>query len=135
MTFNEITTGASSDISAATSIARRMVCEWGMSDKLGPLSYGKKEGDVFLGKEFGHQQDYSDSTADQIDEEVRSIIDEQLDRSRKILKDNEAALKALAEALLRDETLDANQVEAIVSSNGGPGGGGEGKERSDIRAA
>lgn len=115
--FSEITTGASSDISTATTIARRMVCEWGMSDILGPLAYGRKEEAIFLGKEFGHQRDYSEETAHQIDGEVKRIIDEQITRARKFLTDNRAALDALAEALLKDETLDADQVNSIIEKH------------------
>ncbi|OVE79958.1 cell division protein FtsH [bacterium J17] len=118
--FDEITTGASSDIQAATNIARRMVCEWGMSEKLGPLSYGKKEETVFLGRELSSQRDYSDSTADSIDAEVRSIVDTQLERAREILNDNRASLDAIAEALLKYETLDAEQVEQFINQGGPP---------------
>ena len=86
--FDEITTGAESDINVATSIARKMVCEWGMSEAMGPLSYGKKDDNVFLGRDIGHQRDYSEATADKIDSEVRLIIDEQLTRAREILAKN-----------------------------------------------
>ena len=113
--FDEITTGASSDISAATGIAKRMVCEWGMSDNLGPLAYGRKDEQVFLGREIGHQRDYSENTADRIDEEVRRIVDEQQERARKILQDQRGSLDALAEALLEEETLDSMQVDAIIN--------------------
>jgi len=114
--FNEVTTGASSDIQAATHIARKMVCEWGMSDKLGPLAYGRREDPVFLGKDFGHQRDYSEGTANAIDEEVRGIIETQLQRARKLLKDNRVKLNALATALLADETLDGPRVEALLAA-------------------
>ncbi len=115
ITFDEITTGAQSDIAHATSIARSMVCEWGMSEKLGPLAYGKKDGDVFLGKDLGHQKDYSEGTADQIDDEVRRIVEEQQDRARQLLGDNKNHLVDLAEALLKEETLDAKQVDDIIA--------------------
>ncbi len=118
--FSEITTGASSDISAATSIARRMVCEWGMSDRLGPLAYGKRDEAIFLGKEFGHQRDYSENTADRIDEEVRSIVDTQLTRARTIMRDHRAVLDRLAKRLLEEETLDAEQLGKILNGSGGP---------------
>jgi cell division protease FtsH len=117
LVFGRITTGASSDISVATNIARKMVCEWGMSEVLGPLAYGKKDEAIFLGKEFGHQRDYSEDTASAIDKEVRTIIEEQLTRANKILTDNRAALNELTEALLKDETLDAERVDAIVSKH------------------
>jgi cell division protease FtsH len=116
--FEEITTGASSDISQATNIARRMVCEWGMSDKLGPLAYGRRDDAVFLGRELGHQRDYSERTAYMIDEEVRSIVEGQLGRAREILHNSNQALDALAQALLKDETLDSEQVDRILKSTG-----------------
>ena len=119
--FSEITTGASSDIAAATNIARRMVCEWGMSDSLGPLAYGRKDDAIFLGKEFGHQRDYSEETAHQIDSEVKRIVEEQINRARKYLAENRAALDAMATALLKDETLDAEQVTAILKEYGAVG--------------
>ena len=113
--FDEITTGAESDIRAATKIARKMVCDWGMSERLGPLAYGKKDDAVFLGKDFGHQRDYSDSTADLIDDEVRRIIDEQIEKCRKLLTDNKEKLDLIAIELLERETLDANDIEKILA--------------------
>jgi cell division protease FtsH len=112
--FGELTTGASSDIQQATNIARKMICEWGMSEVLGPLAYGRKEEAVFLGRELGHQRDYSDETADRIDNEIRSIVETQLERAKTLLQDNSPILEALAEALLKDETLDAKQVEDLI---------------------
>ncbi len=114
--FNEITTGASADIQAATHIARKMVCEWGMSDRLGPLAYGTRDQQVFLGKDFGHQRDYSEGTANAIDEEVRGIVETQLVRARKLLNENRSKLEALASALLTDETLDGPRVEALLAA-------------------
>ena len=115
--FSEITTGASSDISVATNIAKRMVCEWGMSEQLGPLSYGRKDDAVFLGRELGHQRDYSEETAHLIDDEVRRIVEEQKKRARQILTDNQDVLERLAKALLKDETLDSEQVERIFAGD------------------
>jgi cell division protease FtsH len=112
--FAEITTGASSDIAAATSMARRMVCEWGMSDKLGPLAYGRRDEQVFLGREIGHQRDYSEATANLIDDEVRLIIDTQLERARRLLNEYRDVLEALSLALLERETLDADQVDILI---------------------
>jgi len=133
--FNEITTGAESDISVATGIARKMVCEWGMSSDLGPLAYGKKDSNVFLGRDIADQRDYSEATAHQIDTEVRSIVESQLQRSRKILRDNRSVLDRLALALLEKETLDADEVEEIVSvTPSEPSGGGEGFSGSGIGA-
>ena len=122
--FGEITTGASSDIQAATNIARRMVCEWGMSDKLGPLAYGRRDDAVFLGRELGHQRDYSERTAFMIDEEVRQIVETQLERARGIVGGYRPTLDSLAQALLKDETLDADAVDRIIQATGpdsGPG--------------
>ena len=121
--FGEITTGASSDISVATHMARKMVCEWGMSDKLGPLAYGRKEEAVFLGREIGHQRDYSENTSNLIDEEIRTIVDTELERARKILADERPMLEALARALLKDETLDSDQIDRILRGEGGPDSG------------
>ena len=87
MTFGEITTGAQNDIEQATEMARKMVCEWGMSDTLGPLTYGKKEEAIFLGKEFNRHQDYSEATALKIDAEIKRIVTEQYERAHKILTD------------------------------------------------
>ena len=114
LVFGRITTGASADIKAATDIARRMVCEWGMSERLGPLSLGRKEDAVFLGRELGHQRDYSEDTASAVDEEIRRIVEEQLDRARTLLKDNRKALDGLATKLLEIETLDADQVDQVI---------------------
>lgn len=127
--FEEISTGATSDISAATNISRRMVCEWGMSEALGPLTYGRKEEQIFLGRDIGHSKDYSEETAGLIDREVREIVEQQMTRARQLLHEHRDALERLARALLERETLDANEVEEIVrgstptngpSSNGQP---------------
>lgn len=113
--FSEITTGAASDISAITGIARHMVCEWGMSEKLGPILYGAKEGAVFLGKELTHEKNYSEPTASLIDEEVRKIVETQLTRARELLAQNRDKLEKLAQALLEAETLDLEQVDKIIN--------------------
>ncbi|MEO8359537.1 MAG: ATP-dependent zinc metalloprotease FtsH [Vicinamibacteria bacterium] len=111
--FNAISTGASNDIEQATEMARRMVCEWGMS-ALGPLAYGKKEQEIFLGKEFGSSKDYSEATAIQIDEEVRRIVTQQFERGTALLKSKTAELTLIAEALLEHESLDGQQILQIV---------------------
>lgn len=115
LVFGALTTGASSDINVATNIARKMVCEWGMSDKLGPLAYGQKQEQVFLGRELGHQRDYSEQTAFMIDEEVKSIIEEQLRRSRDILSSHRALLDDMSLELLKVETLDSKQVDELIA--------------------
>ena len=104
LTFSTITSGASNDIERATHIARKMVCEWGMSDKLGPLSFGEKEGEVFLGRDMGHMRNYSESTAVEIDMEIRRIVTENHQRTRKLLTEHQDALIRIGEALLEKET-------------------------------
>ncbi|APG27444.1 cell division protein FtsH [Syntrophotalea acetylenivorans] len=113
--FGEITSGASNDIERVTGIARKMVCEWGMSDKVGPLAYGEKEGEVFLGRDLGHMKNYSEATAVEIDGEIRRIVQENYERTRQILSDNKDSLTRLAEALLEKETLDASEVRYLVT--------------------
>lgn len=115
--FKEITTGAESDIKAATSIARKMVCEWGMSDVLGPLAYGKKDDAVFLGKDFGGQRDYAEGTALRIDEEVRDIIETQLKRAHDIISKKRDVLEIIARELLEKETLDREDIDRIVNQD------------------
>jgi cell division protease FtsH len=115
ITFGQITTGAQNDIEQATEMARKMVCEWGMSDALGPLTYGKKEEAIFLGKEFNRHQDYSEATALKIDAEIKRIVTEQYDRAQRILTDNRPVLIRVAEALLEHEVLDAQQLQQILA--------------------
>ena len=114
MLLNQETTGASSDIEIATDSARKMVTEWGMSPELGPLSFGKKEEQIFLGREISQHRDYSEDTAIQIDREVRRIVEEGYSRAVAILEENRDSLVRLAEALLEYETLDLNDIEAII---------------------
>jgi cell division protease FtsH len=114
--FHQLTTGASNDIQVATDLARKMVCDWGMSDKLGPLHFGKREGEVFLGRDFGDSsKEYSEETAVQIDNEVRRIVTENYDRAKKAVVDNVDKLKALAEALLEYETIDGAEIDQIFA--------------------
>ncbi|MCS7080189.1 MAG: ATP-dependent zinc metalloprotease FtsH [Chloracidobacterium sp.] len=112
--LNHVTTGAANDLERATELARRMVCEFGMS-QLGPLTFGKKEEQIFLGREIAQHQDYSEDTAIKIDQEVKRIIMEQYNRARQIILDNKDALVRLAEALLERESLDAIQVRRLVA--------------------
>jgi len=109
-----VTTGAGNDLEVATDLARRMVCEWGMSDKMGPLTFGKASGEVFLGREFGQQRDYSEQTAIEIDSEVRRIVTTGYRLAQQLVADNIDKLKALAEALLEYESLDAEQVDLVI---------------------
>ncbi|MHB8419365.1 MAG: ATP-dependent zinc metalloprotease FtsH [Myxococcales bacterium] len=114
LTFHEMTSGASNDIEQATDLARKMVCEWGMSEALGPLAFGKREEQIFLGREIASHQDYSEQTAQQIDTEVRRIVTEQYHRAKQILLDNQPSLQRLSEALLEYETLDGPEIATIV---------------------
>jgi cell division protease FtsH len=113
--FGDTTTGASNDIEKATDLARRMVTEFGMSDKLGPLSFGKRDELVFLGREIGEQRNYSDEIAKQIDEEVRAIIDKAYERATEVLTTHRDRLVALAEKLVAEETVDAETFETLFT--------------------
>jgi len=115
MIFDDFTTGASNDIEKATEIARKMVMDWGMSDKLGPMKYGKTHGEVFLGRDYNAQQDYSEDVAAAIDNEVRELIGQAHDEARRILVTHEAALHRIADQLLEIETLDSGKVAEIFS--------------------
>jgi len=112
--FGQKTTGAGNDIEQATGLARKMVCEWGMSETLGPLTYGKKEEMVFLGREISSHKDYSEETAVMIDKEIRGLVDGANDQAKKILTDNRDKLEALAKALLEREILDAPEIDRIL---------------------
>ncbi len=112
--FGQMTTGAGNDIEQATELARRMVCEWGMSEKLGPLTFGKKEEQIFLGKELSRHQDYSEQTAIEIDAEVKRIVMDGYQTARKVLQENLELLKKIAEALLEHETIDGDDIEAVI---------------------
>ena len=112
--LNQMTTGASNDIERATEMARKMVCEWGMS-QLGPLSFGKKEEQIFLGREISQHRDYSEETAIRIDEEVKKIVSIAYDRAHSIIRENSAGLAQVAEALLIREVLDGNEVKTLMA--------------------
>jgi cell division protease FtsH len=114
MTFQRMTTGAGNDIERATDLARKMVCEWGMSEKMGPLTFGKKEEAIFLGREIAQHRDFSESTAVEIDQEVRVIVMKGYQTATSILNEHAGALKRIAEALLEREVLDAEQVAALI---------------------
>ena len=113
--FNDFNTGASSDIERATSVARDMVCKWGMSEKLGPINYSSKDEHVFLGKEFGKAREYSEATQIEIDAEVKKIIDNSYQTAKKIILENIDALKELTRRVLEKETLDADEIDEIVN--------------------
>ncbi len=112
-----ITTGAQNDIERATKTARRMVCEWGMSEKLGPLQYGQKEEPIFIGKEIARHKDYSEKTSELIDEEVKQIVAGAYKRATKILKEHKDILDKLAKRVLEKEVLDRKEIEKIVGVN------------------
>lgn len=112
--FNHMTTGAGNDLEKTTEITRKMVCEWGMSDKLGPLTFGKKQEQIFLGREITQHKDYSDKTAEEIDSEIKKIITDRYEYSKRLLSDNRDLLEKLASALLEKETLDASEIDAII---------------------
>jgi cell division protease FtsH len=113
--FNSKTTGAGNDIERATEIARKMVCEWGMSDKLGPVTFGKKDEQIFLGRDMASHKNYSESTAVEIDGEIRHIVDQSYARVRKLLEDNIDILHKLSIELVEKENLSGAEVEEIVS--------------------
>jgi cell division protease FtsH len=113
--FDEITTGAGNDIERASGLARKMVCEWGMSEELGPLAYGKKEEQIFLGREISQHRDYSEDTARQIDTAVKNIILDANDRVTQMLGDNRDILKALADELLEKETIMLEDMDRIIA--------------------
>ena len=112
--FDQFTTGAGNDIERASDIARKMVCEWGMSDILGPVTFGKKEEEIFLGREIAKHRDYSEASAQEIDKEVRSIIIEAQKTAEKLVKENIKLLHDLAKALLEYEILDGEQIEMVM---------------------
>jgi cell division protease FtsH len=112
--FGDVTNGARGDIKMATSTARRMVCEWGMSDKMGMVEYGEHEDYVFLGRDISRARDYSEATAEQIDQEVRKLIDDAYERAKTLLVANREKLDIIAKALLEFETLDGAQIRDII---------------------
>jgi cell division protease FtsH len=114
ITNGKMTTGAGNDIEQATELARKMVCEWGMSDSLGPLTFGKREEQIFLGREIAKHQDYSEETAVRIDQETKRFVMENYERAKQILVDNKPVLLRIADELLAREVLDADQVKRLA---------------------
>ncbi len=113
--YNKLTTGASNDIRHASDIARAMVCDWGMSEKMGPLAFGKKQEEIFLGREIAQHRDYSEKTAQDIDAEIKKIVISAEKRAKSLLQENIEKLHRLAEALLEHEILDGNNIDNILS--------------------
>jgi cell division protease FtsH len=112
--LDETTTGAQNDLEQATDLARRMVCEWGMSEVLGPIAYGQKEEPIFLGKEIARHKDYSEDTARAIDEEIKKIVESSLREANRILTEQKASLKLLAETLLVKENMDDDEIRQLL---------------------
>ena len=122
LVLGEMTTGAGNDIERATELARKMVCEWGMSERLGPLTFGKKDHEIFLGKELSYPSDYSTETAVLIDNEIRRIVMENYERAKEILVGNIEKLHLLAGALLEKESLDGEEIQRLVLLEGNGAG-------------
>jgi cell division protease FtsH len=115
LTNGGMTTGAGNDLERSTEVARKMVCEWGMSDAMGPLTFGKKEEQIFLGREIAQHQDYSEDTAIRIDQEIKKIVTNNYHKAKQLLEEHRTALQQIADALLAREVLDADQVRRIVA--------------------
>ncbi len=137
LALGQKTTGAGQDIERATELARKMVCEWGMSDRIGPLAFGKREEAIFLGREIAQHKDYSEQTAIEIDAEVRRIVTECYERARKLVSDNRETLDRIAAALLEHESLDGEDIDALVEGRPLPmrRGGVDGVDGVDGAAA
>jgi len=118
LVLGHMTTGAGDDIEKATDLARRMVCEWGMSDRLGPMTFGKKEEQIFLGRDFTQMKDYSEQTAIEIDTEIRSIIMDAYERAKDLLRASLTVLHKMAEVLLEKEVLDGTEIDDIITRFG-----------------
>jgi cell division protease FtsH len=114
--FGDVTNGATGDIRMATGIARKMVCEWGMSERLGMVEYGEHEDYVFLGRDIARSRAYSEATAQEIDREVKQLCDDSYQRALKVLKQRKDTLVTIAKALLEYETLDGRQIREIINS-------------------
>ena len=120
LVLHNVTTGAGNDLERATDLARKMVCEWGMSEKLGPLTFGRKEEEIFLGREIATKRDFSEQVALEIDLEIKRLVSENYERAKRMLTDNMVSLKALAQALLEKEVLDAPEIDQILMQGSAP---------------
>ena len=120
LVLHNVTTGAGNDLERATDLARKMVCEWGMSEKLGPLTFGRKEEEIFLGREIATKRDFSEQVALEIDLEIKRLVSENYERAKRLLTDNMVSLKALAQALLEKEVLDAPEIDQILMQGSAP---------------
>ena len=131
LVLEEISTGAGHDLEVSTDLARKMVTNWGMSDKLGPLTFGKRDEMVFLGKEMSQHKDYSEKTAESIDVEVKRIIDDNYKRAERVLDDRRDVLERLAETLLEHESLDGKQIDAVIEGKPLPQPEKKGKDKAE----
>ena len=129
LVLKDFTTGAGNDIERATNLARKMVCEWGMSDLMGPLSYGKKDEQIFLGREFATHKDYSEETAQRIDQEITRIVTQSYERAMQLLTDHMEALHKISAELIEKEVLNAAELDAIMGIR--PDDGGKDKASSE----
>jgi cell division protease FtsH len=118
--LNVRTTGAGNDIEKASDLARKMVCDYGMSKHLGPLTFGKKEEQIFLGREISQHRDYSELTAQKIDEEVRDIVIGAYEKTTQLIRDNPEVLDRMAKALLERETLNSSDIDEIMAGSEAP---------------
>jgi len=121
LVIGQLTTGSGNDIERATKIARKMVCEWGMSDRLGPLNYGKNEEHIFLGKEISRNRDFSEQTAQDIDEELKELVENCYTRAKNLISKHIESLHAVANALLEKEVLDGQEIDSIIRVADAPG--------------
>jgi len=131
LVLDDMTTGAGNDIERATDMARKMICEWGMSETLGPLMFGKKQEQIFLGREFAQHRDYSEKTAEAIDNEIKRLVIDAYESAKGILVEHDSALHALAKSLLEKETLDATDVDKIIKDASPEFDTGAAKSESD----
>jgi cell division protease FtsH len=116
LVFNQFTTGAGNDLERATELARKMVCNWGMSEELGPITFGRREEHVFLGREIHQSKDFSEETARLIDHAMKNLVESAYQRGKDLLATHRAELQALAQALLERETLGAQEIDQIIDS-------------------
>jgi len=114
--FQHFTTGAGNDLERATDLARKMVCNWGMSDELGPVTFGKREEHIFLGREFAQAKDFSEETARVIDHAIKNLIFSASQKALNLLTAHRPQLEALAQTLLEKETLDSNEIDQLLAS-------------------
>lgn len=120
LVFGEVSTGAQNDLEKSTALVRQMITEYGMSDELGPMTYGQSHDQVFLGRDFSREPDYSEEVASAIDREVQGIVSDQYGRAKDLLRTNRSVLNRLALALMEKETLLAGELKAIVWGGGVP---------------